>query len=775
MKEKLLRFWPILFIFIVWFVFSSPFFLKNLVPFSSTYLVNFFSPWNAYSGFAGPVKNNAMPDVLNQIYPWKKFTIETFLSGQFPIWNPYSFSGTPHLANYQSAVLSPFNILFFVLPFIDAWSLLILLAPLLAGIFTYLFVRSLSASKIGSTISAISFMLCGFIITWLSYGTLSYAILFAPLALFAIEKFYQDQKFRYLTLLALTIPLDFFSGHFQISIYFLIIVIVYALYKFINTKNLLLFSKIISTIFLGILICAVQLLPTIELYLQSLRSSIFSPTEIIPWSYLPTLIAPDFFGNPVTRNDWLGHYAEWSAYIGVVPLMLSVYSLTIKKKSQTFFLFFFGIISLLFGFNSPLISIIAKLHIPVISTSAVSRIVAIYCFMLACASAFGFDQLRNDISKNKFRKLALFLLAVLLFFGILWSLVGFKIFIPVDKVVIARNNLVFPTLIFALFSLSCFSSLILKNKKALIVFGFLILIVTSADLLRFAVKWQPFDPKRLVYPTTPIVKEFKEISGQDRVLGNLGGEAMTYYNLQSLEGYDALYIKRYGEFVASIEDGEIKESPRSVVVFPKNGKYTFPAMNLLGVKYIVHKVADSNKVWTFPVWKFSENNLTLIYNDGVYQVFKNNSSLPRAFLTTNYKVENDKQKIIDELFNSKESLRTLILEKNPNFKQSGPIVEKTEITEYRPNNISVKYDSKTSAILFLSDNYYPGWKAYIDGKEQEILRADYTFRAVVVPGGNHSVKFKYQPESFKIGVFVSVFGVITLCLWGLIKRKEISF
>ena len=201
-KKIIFNFWPLFLVIFAWFIFSAPYFINNKVPFSSTYLVNFFSPWNAYPGFASPVKNNAMPDVISQIYPWKTFTIDTFRKLQIPFWNPYSFAGTPQLANYQSAVLSPFNLLFFILPFIDAWTLLILLQPLLAGIFMYFCLKSLNVSKEGAVIGSLAFMFCGFITTWMAYGTLGYAILFLPLAIFAIEKYYQTQKRRFLLLLS---------------------------------------------------------------------------------------------------------------------------------------------------------------------------------------------------------------------------------------------------------------------------------------------------------------------------------------------------------------------------------------------------------------------------------------------------------------------------------------------------------------------------------------------------------------------------------------------
>src|SRR3989344_6452348 len=193
-KNFFISYWPVIFIFLLWFSFSSPYFLKGLVPYASTYQVNHFPPWTAYEENWGPVKNGAMPDVTDQIYPWRHFTVQSLMSRQIPYWNPNSFAGNPHLANIQSAVLSPFNVLFFILPFIDAWSLLVLLQPLLAGIFMILFLRELRISKVGSTIGSVAFMFCGFVITWMVYGTLAMAIIFLPLVLYCIQKITDGKK-----------------------------------------------------------------------------------------------------------------------------------------------------------------------------------------------------------------------------------------------------------------------------------------------------------------------------------------------------------------------------------------------------------------------------------------------------------------------------------------------------------------------------------------------------------------------------------------------------
>ncbi len=766
-KNLFFRFWPIVFIFLIWFIFSSPYFLKDKVPFASTYQVNNFAPWSAYPQFAGPVKNGAMPDVITQIYPWKHFTIETLKSGQIPLWNPYSFSGTPHLANYQSAVLSPFNLLFFLLPFIQAWSILVLLQPLLAGVFMYIFARSIERSKIASLLSSISFMFCGFITVWMGYATLGYAILFLPLSFFAIEKFSQTNKFKFLILLSFTIPLSFFSGHFQISLYFLLVICIYILYKFFTNKNIPNTLYLILYAFLGILMSLPQLLPSIELYSQSFRSGLFQVQEAIPWQYIPTFIAPDFLGNPVTRNDWFGHYAEWNGYIGVLPLMLAYYAINSKKRVQALSLFIFGIIAFVLAFNTPLLNFIVNLHIPVISTSAASRIIVVYSFLFAVLVSFGFDEFLEDIKRGKLRKIVNWLVIFLLIFLALWAIVLLKLFIPFEQLSVARQNLILPTVIFFISSsLIIIASIFKKHSKSpifIFIISLFLIFIVSFDMLRFAVKWQAFDPGNLIYPNIKTTEEFTKLSGYDRVLGNLGAEALVYYKLPSIEGYDAVYIKRYGEFISSLNDGKVKEAARSVVSFPRGGIYTSKAINLLGVRYVIHKISDDHMNWAFPFWSYPKGNFNLIYDDGEYQVLENKAALPRAFLADEYKVITNRQKIIDTMFDNNFNLRKeIVLEKDPGIKKTKGDIGSAGIIKYSPNKINVEVQANHQGLLFLSDSFYNGWKVKVDGKESKIYRADYAFRAVTIPIGKHMVEFIYDPLSFRLGVYGFFVGLILI-------------
>lgn len=771
MKNKLINLLPYFVIFLLWFLFSYPYFINGLIPFPSDYLVNNFAPWTAYPEFAGPVRNGATPDVIGQIYPWKQQVIEAWKTGQIPLWNPFAFSGTPLLANYQSAALSPFNILYFVFPFNDAWSIQILLIPLLAGIFTYIFTQSLKISRLGSLISSISFMFCGFITTWMVYGTLPYAILFLPLALFSIEKFYQTRKYIYTALLSITIPLSFFSGHFQISIYFLSFVLAYLVFKYITKRDIGILVLVLIAIISGLFISSLQILPSVEFYLNAVRSTIFLKTEVIPWQYLPTFIAPDLFGNPITRNDWLGHYAEWNSYIGFIPLLLGFYTFRRRTAYSTFFILM-GLVSIILSFQSPLIDLFVALKIPVLSTSAVSRIIVLFSFSLAVLAGFGVDLLLGDLIKRNLKPILIWLGVFITIFGLMWAVVFLKLFMSPENVLIFYSNLRLPSLIFAFLIIFVGLYIFVKNamfRKMLLVF---LVVAICFDMFRFATKWQPFKERKNMYPEVGVVKFLKTLDTKDRMFGNFGAELPVMSKVGSVEGYDPLYIGRYGEFVEATTDGRYHKPKRSVVMFSKNGQYTTDAFNLIGVKYIVHKVGDGRAVWAYPYWKYPVDQFKLVYEDTGYQVFENQKVLPRAFVVGNYLIENNNRDLLKKLFRSQNNLgKIAILEKRPLIDKNA--TGEAQIINYQSGKVDIKVNSSGKALLVLSDIYYPGWEATVNGKKTNIYRADYTFRAVEVPKGESIVEFSYKPLSFKMGVALAIIGIIVMIGEAVyIKKKK---
>lgn len=770
MKQAVLRFWPILFLVIFWFIFASPYFIKGKVPFPSTYQINYFPPWSSYAHNGIPVKNGAMPDVITQIYPWRHLTMEIWKSGQIPLWNPYSFAGTPLLANYQSAVLSPFNVLFFLLPFVDGWSILVLLQPLLAGLFTYLFVRKIKVGKSGSLIAGVAFMFCGFITSWMSYATLPYAILFLPLALFALEAFFENERRRYLLLFASTIPLSFFSGHFQISLYFLLSVFAYWLYLCFIYKEKRKAMKSGLIFFFGFLFTMPQILPSMEFYTQSLRSGIYIRSEIIPWMYLPTLFAPDFFGNPVTRNDWFGHYAEWNSYIGVLPLLLGIYTIRTWKGKRIPFFLLLGFLALLLALPTPLGDAIVWMRIPVLSTSAASRIIVLFSFSFAVLSGFGFDQLLSDLEKRRWKPLLIFSVIISVIFTFLWGIVFGKLFLPIDKIAIAKQNLILPTIFFISSFIIIFFGFL--QKKVIWIVACVILLLSAFDMYRFVTKWQPFDPKQYVFQEVGATDMFAKIAGYKRVLGNYDEDIPVYYHLPTIEGYDALYPKYSGEFASSLFNGKFTEGQRSVVIFPKYGTYTKLGLDLLGFSYIAHKKSDDNRGWTFEYWKYPASTFPLIMEDSAYRILENKDAYPRAFLVTNYVVENNLQKTLTALFSKYSNPRqTVVLEQKPSFSQFSATEKNLSIVSYTPNVITLQSQTNGNTLLFLSDSFFPGWQATIDGKTTQILRADLAFRAIALPKGNHMIIFSYYPLSFVIGVFLAIISLSGVLGVTLVSKK----
>ena len=94
--------------------------------------------------------------------------------------------------------------------------------------------------------------------------------------------------------------------------------------------------------------------------------------------------------------------------------------------------------------------------------------------------------------------------------------------------------------------------------------------------------------------------------------------------------------------------------------------------------------------------------------------------------------------------------------------------QNVQILSESNNRLDLQVNAVENSLLVLSDTYYPGWKAFVDGKETKIYRADYTFRGIAVSAGTHQVEFVYDPLSFKLGAlftFLGIVGCVGLCLF----------
>lgn len=738
MKTFFQKIWPVGVIFFVWLLFAYPSWGKGLVPFPSTYLVTFFSPWSSLYGM--PVKNNAMPDVITQIYPWKHMTVETWKRKEVPLWNPYSFSGTSHIGTYQTAIFSPINALFLFLPEIDAWSIMILLQPVFAGFFMLIFLRSLRVSAASSVVGSLAYMFCGFIVVWMAYGTLGYAVAYLPLILYGI----QAKKY---VVISIGMALSFLSGHFQMSLYVLLFAAAFS----VSIRQ----WKPFVYLLLGVALAAPQLLPAYDAYRQAVRSSLFQKGEVIPWQYIVTMVAPDFYGNPVTRNDWFGHYAEWAGFIGVAPLMLALFR-------PTGFFAVAALVSLLFAYQTPLVDLLYAAKIPVLSTSSASRIILLASFSLAVLSAFGLDRLIEVWKKRNRKKSLIWFGSMAAGVALLWATLLFVKPLPADKLIIAVRNTYLPTA-FALGVIIIAAAGCIVPKKYAGILPYLFIVITAVDVYRFATKWMPFDSKEYVYPALPVISKLNELTKEDhsRVFGNIGNEVGSRFGLPLIDGYDALYQHRYGTFISSVSTGIPHPLERSVVTFDKHGKYSEDVLELLGVRYYLHKKSDGRFVWAYPFWEYPQYRL--VWEDNNFQILENTQSFPRAFLASSYKVETKDQNILNALY-SVNRRDTVILEKEPAIAPKSGAGEAV-ITSYRPTEVVIHTTAEMPKLLFVSDVYDAGWRATVDGKPVELYRANFAFRAVSVPSGSHTIRMWYMPQRVVMGFWIA--GFATLGLFGM--------
>jgi len=122
------------------------------------------------------------------------------------------------------------------------------------------------------------------------------------------------------------------------------------------------------------------------------------------------------------------------------------------------------------------------------------------------------------------------------------------------------------------------------------------------------------------------------------------------------------------------------------------------------------------------------------------------------------------QKLFDPSFDTR---NTVLVEQQPKQKYGTKGFGEAKIKRYEEQQVELETTTDTSALVVLTDTYYPGWKAYVDEAETPIYRANYTFRAVEVPAGKHTVRFSYEPLSVTIGGWISgvslvIYGAIVL-------------
>jgi len=751
MKERGLHLFVLLFFSLFTFLLFWPIFLGK-VNLNGHLLVSFY----AIYGENLPFKDTGW-DQLRIYFPFYKITLDALRQFSLPFWNPYAFSGHPHLADFQTAVFYPLNLLGLFVSQISFWHILRLTPTIFASFFTFAYLRNLKLNPIASFFGALVFGFSPFIITWGEEVVMSpHSIVYLPLALLAIDKLQSKFSRFYFFVLVVSVCLSIFAGYLQTTIYLLVLAFFYLLYRAVSLKlNFKFYTRVISGILVGIVISSIQLLPSIELFFNSQRSGVdfsnFVKGFLLPPISLITYLAPDFFGNPATRNHFLGGYAQYYEaimFVGIAPLLFSFYAICKKRSSLIIFFIVSAIVSLATVVDSFISRIFVSLPIPLVSTAIPHRILFIPAFSFAVLGAIGLDSWLKSKKSEIFKTIIFFAflyVCVLIYLAYKAGYFAPDVNISPEQVVSLRN-LVVP--LAAFITITLVVTVVPIKKYAAV----LIIIVSALNIFYFSSKYLSFSEKKYIFPNNEALDFISKNQGVYRslVVGDrkFSNNFATQYKIFNPEGYDSLNNKGYSNFVFNTQgqpqeyiglrrsDVEIGFEYRLNHAFEDASKIKL--LDILGVRYLVTHGEDRTIVSNYDQFK-------KVFEKGEVAIFENGTALPRAFLASDWREINK-----DILF----------------------LDGKAEIESYKPLNVRIKTDSPEEKFLVLTDNYYSGWKAKVDGKESEILKPNSTFRAVRVESGRHDVEFYYDGDIYKIGALFSSIGIVSLLLTVFIFARE---
>ena len=149
--------------------------------------------------------------------------------------------------------------------------------------------------------------------------------------------------------------------------------------------------------------------------------------------------------------------------------------------------------------------------------------------------------------------------------------------------------------------------------------------------------------------------------------------------------------------------------------------------------------------------------------------------LPRAHFMYNERVFNDESSLRAFMESDAfDAARILALEEAGGLSLNDTLPHndsKATITSYSLGRISLEVATPVNGYLLLSEMFYPGWKAYIDGAETKIFRADWCLRAIPVESGSHHLEVRFEPDAFRRGMWITL-GTLALCTGGIVYSMK---
>lgn len=555
-------------------------------------LIQGIAPWDHLD--LGPLANPLISDPLYQFFPSRYFQTIEIGNGQIPLWNPFILTGTPIMAdpNFQpfyfpnliAAVFLPAH---HALPWL-AWGHLILTGWLMYG-----FLRQQRLHWLACILGGGIWMLNAYLVVWLENPHRLSTLAWLPGIFWTYQKAVDERRLDYAAVGGLLLGLSILGGQMQFIFASGLILGIYALsiviWEAYKQGRLSLRPLIpLTTIFIiGLGVGAITLLPASEFAAYSQRVR-YTPETILrtrfPWQHLVTLIAPDFYGNPVNPGGYWGqlpNYAELAIYFGVIPFLLALTApFVAHQRKFTFSAITLTIFVIAAVLGTPLIRLLFLF--PGSQFVVLNRLLFLIPFCGAWLAAIGLD---GWLIAPKDRRWVLTPILLLLFVATiitLWNQQVTQESHPETYTDLKRSGLF---LILAIILL-----LILSRNPRLI--GGMLVVLAFVDLLQWGWDFNPITSTTYLYPENGVVEYLQQDTSLHRVLSLqseklvFGPNVLSVFGIQTIGAYTSLIQADYYDLYKTISDRVdfpwLRSSPNKLAM-----SVFEPMVSLLNVKYVL--------------------------------------------------------------------------------------------------------------------------------------------------------------------------------------------
>ena len=732
-------------------------------------------------------------DLASFIYPTYAFAARWIRRGVVPLWNPHLYLGMPFVADNQSGVFYPVNLVFFsILPELtyEAVELMSVLHVLLAGVFTYLLLRDLpsirvaltrdvagahSAPRIGripATAGAIAYMFSDLFVVHPGNLNIVATAAWLPLILLCFRRALTRHSARWSAIAGVALGAAALAGHAQMTLYLGVSIGLFAVFDAVTRgsrwrERLLPIGLLALAGAIGFGIAALALIPAIDLTRYTVRASMsYAETAAfsIPPAGIVSILMPGFFGRG-TGPFWGPWPRTEMGYVGVLPLLLACVAaaLTWQRSRLVRFWVLLGLLGLLMalGPHTILHGLSYAIAPPFRQLRVPARAIFLFDFSVAMLAGQGLDSLLQPLCRGSRRTLRR------LRIGGRWVALAFAVFaLPVLGHAVLTSRMQVPNdvlsqhitsmgsaIVFLLLLSAGLTILRLRERGGVArqTLGMLAVAVIALDLLSLGayVEVEPNDPL-VGYQHDEAIAFLRNdpdvfrVETTPEIHGSWAPDWALLYEMDDLNGiWNPL---RLGAYDVLTWVGIHREDP---------------FYDLYNVKYVI-----TSRDTPVP------GHFELALEEGEQLIYRNMRYLPRAFMVYDVVPAGGDISALNKARAEGFDPRNQVVLKAEDI--SLPTVDDSETTEQGevaiidrgPNHMVFQVSTASAGYLFVSEMWMPGWTAYVDGEAQPVLQANYTFRAVPIAAGDHRVRMEYRPASWLLGLGVTLTALAGLVIWG---------